>query len=109
MLRWVRLVLSILAVVGLLAAAPGAAVAKTQQQTHHHHCMDMPDGDCPDQNAGATPACCIASACAFVQPALPGAGAAFSLVDLALVDLPLRDDKRLSSLSVPPDIRPPIA
>lgn len=110
MIAWVRLILSVFALAGLVAAAPGAALAKAHKAVApHHHCAHMPEGTCPDDDAGALPACCVASVCAFMPPAVLKQEAVPTAGISTLVDLPVRDDLWHSGIRPPPDLRPPIA
>jgi hypothetical protein len=107
MLRWVRLLLVAMALVGILTAGPGGALAGKAQ--HHHHCMDMASDDCPGDDLGGLPACCIASVCAMVQPVFVGQACRLASNGFTRIDLPLRDDVQAMGVRVPPDLRPPIA
>lgn len=112
MIRWVRLVLAILALTGILAARPEASyAAPTASHEHqHHHCAGlMDDQPCPGDSHGSMPACCVAAACAMVQPAfLTQDGVRLSSAELQL-KLPLRDDVWRAGVRPPPGLRPPIA
>lgn len=109
MIRWVRLVLAVLALVGVLAARPGVAVAGTGAH-HHHHCIGMMDDEnCPGDDQGAVPACCVAAACAMMQPVSCEQDSILTPLCFLQLSLPLLDDVWRSGFRPPPDLRPPIA
>lgn len=108
MIHWIRLILVSLALAGLLSASGGAAFATKAQ--HHHHCEGMMDDqNCPSDDLGSLPACCIASACAFVQPTFSPQASLPSAVGDTQVGQLLRDDLSRSGVRPPPGLRPPIA
>jgi hypothetical protein len=113
MANWFRFILSVLALAGLLAAGTcGAFAAKV----HHHCCPEMSSAMTMDDQApggsghqnGPTPDCCVMGACAVAPIAAPHALVVTPAV-YAQVALPAIDDAVLPSLSVSPDLRPPIA
>jgi len=106
MVHWFRLILSVFALVGLLAAGTsGAWAAKT-----HHHCADMMmdhhQGDGDDR--GTMPECCATGACFAVQPTFSSYVPVFSVRTFAQVFLSPLSDARIPSLPASPDLRPPI-
>ena len=114
MANWFRFILSVLALAGLLAAGTGGAFAA---KVHHHCCPEMSSAMAMDDHApggsgdqhSQTPDCCVMGACAAVAPvAAPHALVVMPPV-YAQVALPAIDDAVFSSLSVFPDLRPPIA
>ncbi|MDE2361105.1 MAG: hypothetical protein KGM42_00395 [Hyphomicrobiales bacterium] len=108
MLRWLRLVLSALALAGLLSAGEGGAFAAKAQD--HHHCMSMMGDDCPGgDDHGAMPPCCVTPACPMLQGLLSPEAAVVSPISATLLALPLRDDEHSFGVRAPPDLRPPIA
>lgn len=108
MLRWVRLLISILALVAALASGAGGAFAARGG----HSCAEMSMGDCPDSHGCDDAALqgCAQFVCGQCQTTLPLHEAFLSPVALRPMapSLP-RDDLPLSALSGPPDLRPPIA
>jgi hypothetical protein len=109
MLRWTRLLLAVLAFAGVLGARPGAALAASGAH-QHHHCMGMMDEtNCPGDDQGQTPACCIAAVCAMVQPAFGQHASVRVAFGFTQIALPMLDDVRRSGVRPPPDLRPPIA
>lgn len=109
MIRWVRLALAVLALVGVMAARPGVAVA-AKGAHHHHHCMGMMDDEnCPSDEHGAVPACCVAAVCAMVQPAFSEQESVLTSPGFIQISLPQLDDVWRAGFRPPPDLRPPIA
>lgn len=112
MIRWVRLVLTVLALSGVLSARPdasSAAPSATHKQQHHHCVGLMDDQSCPSDSIGSVPACCVAATCAMIQPAfLTQDGVRISRVEHQL-KLPLRDDLWRTGVRPSPGLRPPIA
>jgi hypothetical protein len=109
MIRWVRLFLAVLALAGVLGARPGMA-APAKAMAHHHHCMGMADEtNCPNDDHGSVPVCCVAAICAMVQPVLSGQNSVLKPMGFTEVALPLLDDNWRSGIRPPPDLRPPIA
>ena len=108
MASWLRIILSVLALVGLLVSGTGGALA---EKGHHHHCSGMMTDDCPrgDGDHGTLPPCCVAPVCALVQLAPPPQAAALAPSDFAFVAAPLRNDDLRADLRAPPALRPPIA
>jgi len=118
--HWLRLLLSVLALVGLLAGASGTAVAKMAGvQTAAHQCCPQRHAASQHHTASQHPApgkatppdCCAAGLCACVQPLPPP-----RLILSRLAPQPVaarlpspRAWRKLASLSRPPDLRPPIA
>jgi hypothetical protein len=107
MVHWVRLVISVFALVGLLATGTsGAVAAKTQ-----HHCANMmmhqPQGGGDD--SGAASKCCATGVCFAVQPTLSPCVAVSSVRTFTRVFLPPLSDATIPDLPVSPDLRPPIA
>lgn len=106
-IRWIRLVLAILAVAGVLAARPGIAAPAGGAQ---HNCMGMADDDkAPSGGLRTSPVCCVAAVCAVVQPTCHAQHALVVSLVFTQVPLPLRDDLRRSGVRPPPGLRPPIA
>ena len=72
MANWIRLICSVLALVGLLAAGTSGAFAS---KSHHHCCPQMSSAMPMDDHAaggagdnqGVLPDCCVMGACAFVR------------------------------------------
>jgi hypothetical protein len=109
MVRWFRLVLAVLALVGVMAARPGGAVA-AKGAHHHHHCMGMMDDqNCPGDDQGSVPACCVAAVCAMVQPSFSEQDSVLTPLGFTQITMPMLDDVWRSSVRPPPDLRPPIA
>ncbi len=111
MTRWLRLALSILALAGLLTAAPGGAcLAKT---VAHHHCMGMmssgESGDGSHDLRRGLPACCAACVCAVVQPLYAPQAPIAVPTDFVHLELPLCDAGQIAGVRPPPNLRPPIA
>jgi methylglyoxal synthase len=107
MVRWIRVFLSVFALVGLLATGTsGAVAAKTQ-----HHCANMmmhqPQGGADD--SGAASKCCTTGVCFAVQPTLSTCVAVFSVRTFTRVFLPALSDATIPTLPLSPDLRPPIA
>jgi hypothetical protein len=107
MVRWLRLILSVFALAGLLAAGTCGPVAANT----HHHCpnMMMHQHQSGGGDRGTMPECCATAACFVVQPAASSQDAVILLRALAQAFLLPLDDARISSLPVSPDLRPPIA
>jgi hypothetical protein len=74
--------------------------------------MSMSDHQTPggsrDQH-GAMPDCCVMGACAFMTPVATAHAMVITPSGYAQVALPASDDAFLPSLSISPDLRPPIA
>jgi hypothetical protein len=108
MLRWARLLISVLALVSALAGGAGGAFAVTGS----HPCIEMGMDDCPDGHGhdnSALPGC-AQFVCGQCQTTLPLHETFLSPMVLRLVAQSLpRNDLPLSALSGPPDLRPPIA
>lgn len=109
MIRWIRVVLTVLAVAGVLAARPGMAAPATD--THQHqHCMGVADEpNCPSHDHGAVPTCCVAAVCAMVQPVFPEQHSVVIPLGFTHVALPMPDDAWRSGVRPPLVLRPPIA
>ena len=111
MTNWLRLVLSVLALVGLLAAGPGGAFAKSA----HHCCPEASSMTMDDYTAGggdhngALPDCCVFGACAVLPPAAPPVASAETPRVIAQSVATAPDDAGPPSRSPSPDLRPPIA
>jgi hypothetical protein len=108
MLRWARLLISVLALVAALAGGTAGAFAAKAG----HSCVEMDASDCPDNHGddGATFPNCAQFACGQCQTTLPFPEVSFSpaiLTHLAALSPP--DDLLLAGRSGPPDLRPPIA
>ena len=108
MLRWVRLLISVLALVAALASGvSGAFAAKVG-----HSCAEMSMDDCPDGHCddGAALPSCAQFVCGPSQTTLPLHLTFVSpmVVTLVAPSLP-REDLLLGGVSGPPDLRPPIA
>lgn len=109
MIRWLRLVLSVFALVGLLAAGTGAAAA-AKSVPHCCPVMAMADHHVSgDKHQTNLPDCCVAGVCAFAQPNLASRVAAPALQRYAEGFSLARDDVGPPSQSLTPDLRPPIA
>jgi methylglyoxal synthase len=107
MVRWIRVFLSVFALVGLLATGTsGAVAAKTQ-----HHCANMmmhqPQGGADD--SGTASKCCATGVCFAVQPTLSKGAAVSSVRTFTRVFLLPLSDATIPTLPVSPDLRPPIA
>lgn len=112
MVNWLRLFVSVLALVGLLAAGAGGAFARSA-----HHCcpemsstmtMDEHARDCGGDNH-ALPDCCVFGACAVLAPVAPPMASVAAPADFAKTMAPAVDDAGPASRSPSPDLRPPIA
>jgi hypothetical protein len=107
MLRWVRLLISVLVVVAALAGGTGGAFAVKVG----HSCAEMSMDDCPDSRCdeGSAFPSCAQFVCGQSQTTLPFYQTFLSpmVVTLVAPSLP-RDDLLLGGLSGPPDLRPPI-
>lgn len=109
MIHWLRLILSVFALAGLLAAGTGAAVAA---KSVHHCCpaMAMADHHTSSGHHQTKPLpCCVAGICAFVKPNLASRVAAPAFQHYADRFSLVRDDVGPPSQSLAPDLRPPIA
>ncbi|WP_374546429.1 hypothetical protein [Rhodoblastus sp.] len=115
MAHWLRLILSIFALCGLLAASVGGAMAA---QTHHqaHHCCPAMSAETASHahqgqadDCDATSKCCIFGLCAM--PASLAATQASALVPrlVARASFPLFILAGPPSRTSAPDLRPPIA
>lgn len=107
MVHWLRLVISVFALVGLLATGTsGAVAAKTQ-----HHCANMMMHQPLDGSDDSTSAskCCTTGVCFAVQPTLSTCVAVSSVRTFTRVFLPPLSDSTIPTLPVSPDLRPPIA
>ncbi|MBB4196627.1 amino acid transporter [Rhodoblastus sphagnicola] len=118
MTRWIRLIVSILALVGLMASTaavarphPGGHVhyaqASAQPSSAHSCCPNQPE---PSPDHSGAPDCCLAGLCACVASAFapPLALNQKAPAFVTAVRPPPRAS-RLASLSRPPDPRPPKA
>jgi len=110
MANWLRLIFSVLALVGLLAAGTGGAVAKSA----HHCCPEMTSMTMDDHPAGggdhhSLPDCCVLGACAVLPPVAPSQAFAVTPAVFAKTLAPAVDDAGPPSRSPSPDLRPPIA
>ncbi len=115
MANWFRLIFSVLALAGLLAAGIGGAFAA---KSHHHCCPQFSADMTMDHHAsggaghdhGATPDCCMMGACALMAPVSPPEAyvVAPSAVYAQAVSLAI-DDAGPPSFAVSPGLRPPIA
>lgn len=110
MANWLRLILSVVALVGLLAAGTGGVAAKSA----HHCCPEMTSmtlddhaTDCGDSKT--LPDCCLFGACAVLPPVAPPVASTAAPVVFAKTAAALRDDAGPPSRSLSPDLRPPIA
>jgi hypothetical protein len=107
MVRWIRVLLSIFALVGLLAMGTGGAVAAKTQ----HHCANVmlhqPQGGADD--SGTASKCCTTGVCFAVQPTLSTCVAVSSVRAFTRVFLLPLSDATIPTLPVSPDLRPPIA
>jgi len=115
MANWLRLILSVFALVGLLAAGAGGALARSA-----HHCCpdaasktktmtvdDQATGGAADSH-GALPDCCFFGACAVLPPIAPPTASVAAPV-FARMTTPAVDDRGPPSRAPSPDLRPPIA
>jgi hypothetical protein len=118
--HWLRLILSVLALVGLLATAPSGVFAATPQipatnnsaqaQSAAHECCPHANHSAPDR--AKLPDCCASGLCACAQPNFEPRLTLFRLAPQPAATLAPpapRAWRRLASLSRPPDLRPPIA
>lgn len=114
MANWFRLILSVLALVGLLAAGTGEALAAT---SHHPCCPEMTAamttghhsaGNAGDHH-GATPDCCMMGVCALMTPVSAPQAYVVEPKAYAQVLLPVANDAGTPSFSISPVLRPPIA
>ena len=114
MANWLRLILSVFALAGVLAAGTGGAWAAKA----HHHCphmtsapMAMVDhhGGNAGDHRGAMPDCCVFGACAMTPVPGPSRAEVPFPVEFTQVFAPRLDDAGVPSLAVSPDLRPPIA
>lgn len=116
MAHWLRLILSVLALVGLLAAGTsGAFAAKSQHQccpemsaAEMSQTLDDHGGGGGDKRA-ALPECCVMGVCAFVAPMPPPFASAADPNLFVLSAAPAMDDAPLKNRAPSPDLRPPIA
>ena len=114
MANWFRLILSVLALAGLLAAGTGGAFAG---KSHRHHCPEMAAAMTMGHHAsgaagehhGATPDCCVMGACALMAPVSAPQACVVTPSAYAQTVLPAIDDAGPPSFSVSPGLRPPIA
>jgi len=103
-----------MALAGLLAAGTGGVFAA---KVHHHCCPEMSSAMTMDDRApggsgdqhGLTPDCCVMGSCAVVAPVAAPHALVVAPAVYAQVALPAIDDAILPSVSVFPDLRPPIA
>lgn len=114
MANWFRLLLSVLALAGLLAAGTGEALAG---KNHHPCCPEMAAamatshhaaGDASDHHV-ATPDCCMMGVCALMTPVSAPQAIVAEPNAYAQVVLPAIEDAGPPSFSVSPGLRPPIA
>ncbi|MCW2274486.1 hypothetical protein GJ654_14860 [Rhodoblastus acidophilus] len=111
MANWLRLIVSVLALVGLLAAGAGGAVAKNA----HQCCPETASMTMDDHAAGggdhhrALPDCCVFGACAVLPPAPPPTASLAAPAVFAEARAAVLDDAGPPSRSPSPDLRPPIA
>jgi hypothetical protein len=107
MFRWLRLLISVLALLAVMAGGTGGATAAS---THHHDCalMAMDDSPC-EGDMGVLPPCHDSMLCAGLQILPPPH---FSILD-RVVELrfvsQVEGFSRPSGLRPTPDLRPPIA
>jgi hypothetical protein len=110
MANWLRLILSVVALVGLLAAGSGGAFAKSA-----HHCcpeaasmtIDEHATDCGGEKG--LPDCCVFGACAVLPPVAPPTASIAAPAVFAKANAAVLDDAGPPSRSPSPDLRPPIA
>jgi hypothetical protein len=111
MANWLRLILSVLALVGLLAAGTSGAFAKSA----HQCCPEASTSVTMDDHAAgggdnhALPDCCVFGACAVVAPVAPPMAHAATPAVFAKTLAFAADDSGPPSRSPSPDLRPPIA
>ena len=114
MASWFRLILSVMALAGLLAVGTGGAFAA---KGHHHCCPEMlaamttghHDAGGAGDHHGATPDCCTIGACALMAPVAAPEAHVVTLGAFAQAALPAIGGVGLPSFSVSPGLRPPIA
>ncbi|WP_298356438.1 hypothetical protein [Rhodoblastus sp.] len=114
MSSWFRLIFSVFALAGLLAAGTGGAFAG---KNHQHRCPEMSvamtvDHEAPGQagdNYGGTPDCCMMGVCALTAPVPAPQAYVVAPGSYAQAALPAIDDAGPPSFSVSPGLRPPIA
>lgn len=106
-MRWVRLLVSVVVLVGALAVGAGGAVVSKAG----HSCVEMAMDDCPDKHAGDGAALpqCQDIFCGPSQSSLPNHQPLLSPVAPGFAArLAPRDDSEPGGLRNPPDLRPPI-
>ncbi len=114
MSSWFRLIFSVFALAGLLAAGTGGASAG---KNHHPCCPEMATAMTTDHHAlgdvgdhhGTPPDCCIMGVCALTAPVPAPQAYVVAPGSYAQLVLPAIDDAGPSSFSVSPGLRPPIA
>ncbi len=113
MANWFRLILSVLALAGLLAAGTGEAFAG---KSHHPCCpetaaamtMGHHASGGADDHHGTTQDCCIMGVCALMAPVSAPQAHVVEPGGYAQAVLPAIDDAGPPSYSVSPGLRPPI-
>jgi hypothetical protein len=105
MRRWLRLLISVLALAAALAGATGGASAGMS----HHHCAAMAMDDYPgDGDDGSAPPCNESALCAGQQTLLAPHLIILAPTVLIVKVSPPRGFTHPRGLSSPPDLRPPI-
>ena len=114
MANWFRLIFSVLALAGLLAAGTGEALAgKSHPPCCPEMAVAMTTGHHAAGNAGdhhgATPDCCMVGVCALMAPVPAPQASVVEPGAHARVVLPAIDEAGPPSFSLSAVLRPPIA